>query len=577
MTRPSGPVHQLFFGWSQQRFQHTVIAHSMDAQRIDMWGNRLDLHVRLQPVHGSEMPRTALSFMDLGDGVTAVVHRSDVGHSDGRANTHVLLGEQGSLDFSLALALKRWHGWRTDVPEDTAMEVLSAEDLAKTLGHLDWRPEAERAETAASTVLSALLERPRTPLSVIGCAEDDKLPLVWCLREAVRDHLHSWSFSTYESRHDDSINYLPEVVFLPEQPFGGSATRTIVDVRKNLPITPTAKQLVAHVVRGTPPPVRLNGTTRRQQERVATTQKAHRAPDISAALAEPLLNASTAGELLEAYRGFSACHPRDRARLRGTLTVVAVNRITALVEHTVTAELHRKLLHGLYGPKLEDLQDKSALQHLEDLIENGNSAWWAKIAGREAGEHRYAKVVKVAGERLLTDDLQPPPARNGPVRRATNRLRKRWIRWAAAGCLSLLVLGATLWFGIWLGTPAPHQVSRGPETTQPVAPETPVTTPQAPGVAKLVTAPGSNRVVYGFVQVGDSYYPQEPCSAANQTSTNWKCVQIGNPPPRNGLKPTLVAIVVPSAQLERFNQESLRNQAVTREADWGETAVVPTG
>ncbi|GAB2819246.1 hypothetical protein GCM10027200_18560 [Lentzea nigeriaca] len=159
---------------------------------------------------------------------------------------------------------------------------------------------------------------------------------------------------------------------------------------------------------------------------------------------------------------------------------------------------------------------------------------WVQVVGRVAMEHRCDAVVKMAGERMLTDDHQPPPARNGPVRRAANRLCRQWTRWTVTGCLSLVALGSTLWFGIWLGTPAPHQASPAPTTTRPVVvPEAPATTRQPPGVAKPVAPPAPNRVVYGFVQVGDSYYPQEPCSAADQTSLNWQCAQI-NDAPRNG-------------------------------------------
>ena len=51
-------------------------------------------------------------------------------------------------------------------------------------------------------------------------------------------------------------------------------------------------------------------------------------------------------------------------------------------------------------------------------------------------------------------------------------------------------------------------------------------------------------------------------------------VRIGNPPPRNGVKPAFVAIVVPLSQLEELAQTSQRNQAVEKKADWSESAVV---
>jgi hypothetical protein len=342
-----------------------------------------------------------------------------------------------------------------------------------------------------------------------------------------------------------------------------------------------AKQLVAHVLRGTPipQPTHLSDNPRREPERAATmTQKTHRPPNISGALLESLLNASTAGELLVAFDELTGCRARDRAHLRDTMTVVAFNKITALVERTITAELHRKLLDGVYGQKLEDLRhDKNAQRHLEDVVENVNSGQWAKIAGREAKKHGHSAVATIAGERLLADDHQPSAVKNGPVRRTANRLRKRPRRWVAAGGIALVVLGLTLWFGIWLGTSAPQQVAHGPATTPPATTETPPPATPTPGVAKLVAAPAANRLVYGFVQVEDSYYPQAPCSAADQTSTRWRCVQTGNPPPRNGVKPAFVAVVVPLAQLERLDQASLKNLAVERAADWGETAVVPAG
>ena len=136
-------------------------------------------------------------------------------------------------------------------PEETAARSL--------------RPLAARLEQPLGAVLTKILDHPGAPLSIIGCRDEDRLAMVWGLREAADNYLlqrgsypRSWSFSTYEDRHDVSVEGLPEIVFLPARQEGAAPVRrAIVDLsRSPSPPSPNAEiasELVASFLQGRAP------------------------------------------------------------------------------------------------------------------------------------------------------------------------------------------------------------------------------------------------------------------------------------------------------------------------------------
>jgi hypothetical protein len=259
---PNGVVHQAFFGWSHDAGGMALFSHSFPRpDEATRWMRRLEAHLRLIPVPGEELPSRALSYFTYEDGSAAVLHRVNAGYTHGRNYSHALIGSSATLNVTAALGLGSWKGWQARPPPSGMVPIPAALFPAAEAAAQRLRPLAERRERELVVGLTRLLDNPRDPLSIIGCLSD-RLAMVWGLREAADDYLRqlgqhrSWSFSTYEDRHDVTVEGLPEIVFLAAEPPGAAVVhRTIVELDRYPAVSPNitlASELVSKLLRGTP-------------------------------------------------------------------------------------------------------------------------------------------------------------------------------------------------------------------------------------------------------------------------------------------------------------------------------------
>lgn len=262
--RSDNLVHQAFFGWSRDAGMSIMASSFPIGSETQRWQRRLQGHVRLQPGPGTELPGHALSYIDFDDGTAAVVRRVDTGVSPGRSSAHVLIGSTAVLDVPAALALANWEGWRAKIDSMPWLAPVSPAFFSDIAHEFQLMQEQVRhCQSELIIVLARILERPGAPLSIIGCRDEYRLPVVWGLRAAADGYLRQqfgiarrWSFSTYEVRHDVFIENLPEIVFLPVKPQLDVVVRTVIDLDEPETVsrnTSLAERLVASMLNGSPP------------------------------------------------------------------------------------------------------------------------------------------------------------------------------------------------------------------------------------------------------------------------------------------------------------------------------------
>ncbi|MEU5261134.1 hypothetical protein [Amycolatopsis sp. NPDC021455] len=591
---PSDVVDQLFFGWSPSGGQK-ILADSFDSlDEVDRWSNRLKTHVRLHPVPGTELPREALSYFSFDDSTAAVLRRVAGGPSSARNYSHAMVGSVAALDFPVALSLQKWRGWREIPPPDERMNQLPARTLSEAAVAANdrlLRPRAMHLERRLVLVLSRLLDDPGRPLSIIGCPAEDRLAIVWGLREAADDHLRSlgwgarrWSFSTYEHKHDVSRVGLPEVVFLPANPVDAAVVdRTTVDLGGELPENSSsvlAGQLVAHVFRGTPRPAitpvssrpgkdTLSPPTRPTQ---ATSYEPPGAVDGSwpqgQARREPghrglghlakrggdeqiraLLTATSVREFEERLCTLEAAAggPQARAMLRSALDVDAVDSATRFAEVTAREEFFGRLLQAAYGKKFEDLREPAARDHAAELVLESRSDQLAMMVGEyavKAGSDRKSseKLRDAAFRRWVAAGRSEPLPPTGSIARALQAAR-RGARLPVAIVIATLTLAAAVFLaGILVERPA----ATVPAVNNAVPAPTPATTSAPPSPAPSI--------VYLFRDLGNGTY--EPLNLSKQRT-----------PPANL---PYVAIAIPADQLDQVQKKAGQNEGgMTYDPRWG--------
>ncbi|WP_158851428.1 hypothetical protein [Saccharothrix deserti] len=478
MTAPrSGDViHQAFFGWSYDTTGHTIIASSFEGfggsegEEHRRWLARLKDHVRLQPVDSVDPPQSALSYLLFGDTAVAM-RRVRRGHSVGRGNAHALIGPASVLDVSRALGLgmlppERW------IWEDTVDSGIRLATIAPTyfddVPDVDDRLRAQIAKyrTELVTVLARLLDDPADPLSVIGCPDQLRPAMVWALRAAADQYLarqsshhRRWSFSTYEDRHDSSVENLPEIVFLPVQPSTtGVVRRAIVNLDRP-PVqrrhTDVADRLVAELFgEGVVPVVAVGGNaavrpeflqhpdssgrpdrTDRSDEGVrdmsfpgrrdhqpsipyqptpgepvpprpvhasvphsAVPSSAVPTREVRAKGVDPLIAARSLRDFTTHLERLKR-DPWRREQLREVLDVRAVDTVTRFVEVDARHELLHTFLQVLYGPGFEDLERRDGRKHAAKLVAKCQSDQLATMLGSGAWQGGNDEISKAAFER----------------------------------------------------------------------------------------------------------------------------------------------------------------------------------
>ncbi|MET9225517.1 hypothetical protein [Lentzea sp. NPDC003310] len=613
--RPDEVIDEAFFGWSLDTGEHTIVSSSLDARRAEMWRTRLQDHVRLQPVNGLEPPDVALSYLEFPDGHAAVVRRVREGFSEGRGNTHVLIGSVATLDAALALRLERWVGWKSAAPAG-GMGTNSVHYLRSCAADAPEPPLdlVRSLEKQLVAVIAKILEYPAYPLSVIGCPETSRLPLLWAVRRAAEnylerefpEHRRRWTFSTYEDRHGASIDNLPEIVFLPVVPSAGEAHRRLVvrfhePVVDQSPLVEIAGHLVAGLLRSTPPPNRPpvppppvaprppeprpsaapadlpSGGVRVPPSTVpASAVAVDPAPprgmpsNLKEQLTTPLLNARNVTEFLQELD--TLAHVPDRAQLRAAFDADTVNRAAEFVEIDTRFQLLNRFLQTLYGADLRDLQGApEAQKHAGRLIRTCQSEQLSLMLGSAAARHGRPEIA----QRVLDRALQlGGPLKPGPRRRVRGVLPwaiTRSQRVVLLALAAVLVLLTAVLSGYFLGQneSADPVVGAAPATTSAVVES--ARQEQVPqlkfGRAQVAADPARSRV-FAFVTAEGRYFPQQPCTPSEDGNSTWDCAQTYVPPVKPGAPSELLAVVVPADQADGLTRDAEQRKGMPRAPEW---------
>ncbi len=215
MSGPGEPaVDQLVFAPGANGV--ACLGTSLPQSRSLPWEQRLLPLVRLQSFSGQQVPDSSLSYFSFDRMGVAVVRRVNDGWSAGRHSAHAVVGRPEVLTPARALAMASWSGWVGHADQDGLMDQLTREDLP------GGAVEGPRPPGGWLTALvAAHLREPRANLTVVGVAEDDRIPLlrglvgvlepVWAGSELSR----RWTFSTHEQSVDQRLKHAAEVVFLP--------------------------------------------------------------------------------------------------------------------------------------------------------------------------------------------------------------------------------------------------------------------------------------------------------------------------------------------------------------------------
>jgi hypothetical protein len=421
-------LHQAFFGWSELDKRQTLLISSMSATDENQWLHWLDRYTRLQTVTDAPAPPHTLSYFVFGD-MAALMRRVRHGYSDGRTNSHVLIGPAGLLDTSAALALETWPDWQTAPP--AVLEPFPASKLATTADKYaaeQFRPHVDRLEHRLASALCRLLDDPYLPLTIVDCPEKDRLPLVWGLREVAAEHLPidmPWTFSTYEDRHD--VEGLPHIIFVPVLPKTAAVVRRATVRTTEAPTGQHAKlaiQLVARFLHGTP----LTAETRKEQpvfepdrslhEKLPAEQPAYESrPETRhvferSGRADGLLTANSVESLQQELRSLGSkwIGPQGREVLRRDLDTEVLSTAAQTVEIVVREELLTKLLEVTYGPDLADLDDPVAVRHAADVVRHCPSEQLAMMIGASA-RRKFSDEVWMAALERWTSSYGVAPTR----------------------------------------------------------------------------------------------------------------------------------------------------------------------
>jgi hypothetical protein len=633
-VRSDETVHQAYFGWSHDGRGLTVLGYSFSNEAdAEQWLQRLKTHIRLQPVRGTDPPSHALSYLEFKDGNVAVLRRIASGYSEGRNDSHALIGPADVLDVPLALGLGEWNGWEDRPPSKRFIQTVPVRQLpSPTSTTQRLRPLVERFEDELRAVLTRLLDDPGELLSVIGCADENRLAMVWALRETADRYVRErfgvnrrWSFSTYEHRHDNTVVGLPEIVFLPAKQEGApQVDRATVDLTRppatsrNLDL---AAQLVDQFLRGTllpapeperapatvpagaphhdtlaPHPVTGHSPTSAMNDRPQrpdlhgnNVPSGHGQHDQGTAhtdkhVAAGLLQARTVRDFQAELDRLLARNWQDRERLRKELDARDMNTITRLVEINLRHELFGGILEAMYGPKCTDLRDPAAMDHAVKLVKHSHSEQLAMMLGAAAEPINRPRIVDAAFQRWTMGGVSPDVVPAGWLARTLRRARmSRWMPVAAAAAIAALVAFAFV-LGLQLSSPQPSTPASGNGAATPGT----TTSPAKPGSAGpagtvanapdprpgvVTVPPAQNQQYYAFVRLGASYYPQSVCTTADYAA--WHCTRRADPPPKQGTTPVLVAVSVPSEQVADLDARAGENKAVERRQEWGQDVPVP--
>lgn len=582
-------VDQTFFGWSPQEQRLTMMASSFATEdEARYWLHKLEAHVRLQPVPPTRPPAAAMSYFRFDD-YAAVLRRVGTGASAGRNNSHALVAPAGMLTPEVALGLAFWTDWEEQPPESSFMSALSFEALKS--GVPPWVKKLSdpvaRCGVAIELVLAKYLEDPSRPLSVVGVHDRDRLTVVWALRELVERYVQppprtmpDWTFSTYEDRHDVTVEDLPFIVFLPAMPQSGTVRRGVMDlgVREVRPEDlARAHKLVRCLTGGAEPPEPLpTGETTGGEpnsgghEGPPPGPKPPRTVKKGAKEAVAVLNdARHLGDFLRQLERLEKnATAATRPSIRAALDVPAMNLAARFVEVDIRRELLQRLLAVAYGPRLADLADDAVERHAAKLLRETTSDQLAMMIGGD--EHLLRPSIREAVIRRWSAERSVPSERAG---RLARRLRasslSRALPWAATAAV-VAVVAVVFLCGYLVGRPGPEAGGAlgtglpGSAAATSIAP----TESAAVGTIALATVPG--QLAFAFNQIADDFYPVGACTPA--TAGVWRCPL--RPAPGPGAPATPVVVVVPQEQASDLSARAQRHEKMQRGDGWGDPSPI---
>jgi hypothetical protein len=264
MAGSNGPgqrIDQIRFGYGEPNdldFKgYGPMGHSVpDRAELHAWTERLHLHYRSED--SALSPRPPVSQVYWSDGENAaVLRRVRTAAADNRDDAcHALVGPAAMLTARHALCMDEawWSRLRESDPKARSPITLPvwSNDLAAAKGLANRSRELVGPLTALA---AAALPDPRRPISIVTAdtSIEDRMALLWALLEmaGTADGVPPWTFSTYETRHDDEVERV-HVMFLtavpPQQSHGHS--RVTVDLSDTPPdgSLDAARQWVAEYI-----------------------------------------------------------------------------------------------------------------------------------------------------------------------------------------------------------------------------------------------------------------------------------------------------------------------------------------
>ncbi|GGU79736.1 DUF4231 domain-containing protein [Lentzea flava] len=180
------------------------VASSLDRGATLDWHEKLRQHTRLF----GAAPAISFSHLEFPDGTAAVLRRAGKAGDAGRNLAHALVGSKEIIALVVP-SMTRWEdGWLDTAPPSDQLPALSAALFGAPA-------ESDVDDALVAPIASLARSRPSGTFSVIGVPDEQRLAVVWRLRELLP--ATTWTFSTYEKTDADKPN-LPRLIFLSERP-----------------------------------------------------------------------------------------------------------------------------------------------------------------------------------------------------------------------------------------------------------------------------------------------------------------------------------------------------------------------
>ncbi|WP_026423378.1 hypothetical protein [Actinokineospora inagensis] len=558
MTSTKLLVHQLFFGFNESRGEHTLLDASFSgASARDAWASKLRNHTRLKVDGGGEVPPRAFSYLRFADGTAAVITRFADGHSAGRGDAHALTGTAEVLTPEIAMGLESWPEWQARSSAKRPPREITAAELAAVADDLSVE-RANRVRGLLGVVLTTMLPQPGAPISIINCREEDKVPLLRAIYVAADVYLRnslgvnrSWTFSTFEHRHGDTLENLPELVFLSAWPDERRPNRVHVDLSQPAVLSAEAQRLVDRMFDQTgaqpstanqveaPVPTVPSPIARRpdpQPQENAVRQVAQPAATVSRPAPTSAVDALLRATSMAEFQATLDAVARGGDLLWKSTTVEDIDRLTDRIDQFALVDSLVKLGHACYGTQVENLGDPQARRHAMDVIAQSHSTRFTNMLVASLLANPHQDVIDALRKRLQGKAWEAPSTRPGRFVGRAEQLLRQHNRWQRVAIILLSVVTVFV-VGLFVGRSLVANQSTPtatPQTTLPTKANVPAPTTTQPDVTLppvqlqseaidvvLPVAEGSK--LWSFVRTATGVYPQMQCT--DTSPRKWVCVR----------------------------------------------------